>query len=123
MPVLPVGDVARAVAFYRDRLGFAVGGVWPAEGEPGFAIVAFGTITVALDKTAPMASRREGWSAYLYVEDVDALHRRLVEAGVEIERAPEDAFYGCRDMDLRDPDGNLLAFGQDLQPGPEGPGL
>ncbi len=123
MPVLAVADVAASVAFYRDKLGFSVGGMWPDAENPGFAIVGMGTIIIALDRDPEAGAQRHGWCAYLYIDDVDAYHAELAARGVEIARMPEDAFYGCRDMDVRDPDGNLLAFGQDLQPGPEGPGL
>ena len=63
------------------------------------------------------------WAADVYVDDVDALHREFSRAGVDIVRGPEDMEYGCRDFDVRDPDGHLIAFGQDTQPSPEGPGL
>ncbi|MEZ5665878.1 MAG: VOC family protein [Alphaproteobacteria bacterium] len=122
MPVLQVADVARSVAFYRDRLGFAEEGLW-GDG-PDFAIVRCGRVTIALDRS------REGgvpvnqyWAAYLYVDDdVDALCARYRDAGVEIVRGPEDMFYGLRDFDVRDPDGHLLAFGADLPAGTTGAG-
>ena len=123
MPVLAVADVGAALRFYRDKLGFTVNGAWPDAADPNFAIMGLGTITVALDGEAAPWEPRGGWTAYLYVDDVDAYYAALVERGVEIARVPEDMFYGCRDMDVRDPDGNLLGFGQDLSPGPEGPGL
>lgn len=124
MPVLGVRDVAASVKHYQDVLGFAVGGIWGEDGAPpAFAIVGFGDITIALDHDAEAKPRGHGWAAYLYVADVDALHQTLSANGAAIVRKPEDAFYGCRDMDVRDLDGHLLAFGQDLQPGPRGPGL
>ena len=122
-PVLPVRDVLASRDFYCDRLGFRTGGVW---GEPPcFAIVGRDTITVFLDQVEdgkpPVPGH--GWAAYLYVTDVDALADELRGRGVDIERGPEDALYGCREIDIRDPDGHLIGFGQDLQPGPDGPGL
>lgn len=123
MPVLEVSDLSASMAFYRDQLGFDTGGTF---GEPpAFCIVNRGTITIALD-----ASREGGrqpqnqyWAAYLYVTDVEALHREYVDRGVEILRGPEDTDYGCRDFDVRDPDGHIIAFGQDLIPSEKGPGL
>ncbi|MEM8791227.1 MAG: VOC family protein [Pseudomonadota bacterium] len=123
MAVLPSSSVAASVAFFRDQLGFEVGGEWPDPEDPDFAILQLGAVTIAIDGHGGGVGARSGWAAYIYVSDIDAYHAQLVERGVEVERPPEDAFYGCRDMDLRDPDGNLLGFGQDLNPGPDGPGL
>ena len=123
MPVLAVTDVAASVAFYRDKLGFEVGGIWPSEEEPCFAIVGLGRITIALDLDKTTRPPRGGWAAYLYIDGVDAYHQALVERGVEIVQAPHDTFYGLREISIRDIDGHMLAFGQDLQPGEQGPGL
>jgi len=113
-PVLEVSDVERSEAFYTEKLGFRSNGVWGD--PPAFCIVKRGAATVMLDR-----SQRDGplpvnqyWAAYIYVDDVDAVHRAFSGAGVEIVRGPEDMFYGCRDFDARDPDGHLIAFGQDL---------
>jgi uncharacterized glyoxalase superfamily protein PhnB len=38
----------------------------------------------------------------------------LTSRGVAIDRAIEGQFYGCRDFDVRDPDGHLIGIGQEL---------
>ena len=123
MPVLQVADVRRSEAFYCEKLGFRSHGAW-GEG-PDFAIVQRGEVTLALDR-----SQQEGpipvnqyWAAYIYVEDADALCRACRDQGLEILRGPEDMPYGLRDFDIRDPDGHILAFGHDLEPGEKPPGL
>ena len=123
MAVLPAKNVAASVAFYRDKLGFDIFGQWPDAEDPDFAIMGLGTVTVGLDAHGGGLGARNGWSVYIYVTDVDAYHAGLVSREVPIHRAPEDTFYGCRDMAVQDLDGNLLAFGQDLHPGAQGPGL
>ena len=50
-----------------------------------------------------------GWLAFT-TDDVDAVHARLVEHGVQITQPPTDQGYG-RDMGLRDPFGNNLRIG------------
>jgi uncharacterized glyoxalase superfamily protein PhnB len=45
------------------------------------------------------------------VEEVDALHERACEAGAEIPLEPMDTEYGSCDFTVRDPEGNLWAFG------------
>jgi catechol 2,3-dioxygenase-like lactoylglutathione lyase family enzyme len=123
MPVLQVADVTRSAAFYCDKLGFRMHGTW-GDG-PDFAIVQRGSVTIALDKSegdGPIPTNQY-WAAYIYVEDADALCAEVRGNGVDIVRDPEDAPYGCRDFDIRDPDGHLLAFGHDLDAGDAGPGL
>ena len=123
MPVLQVADVKRSMAFYCDQLGFISNGTW-GDG-PNFAIVQFGRVTIALDRSqadGPIPVNQY-WAAYVYVEDADALSARFRKKGVEILRGPEDTFYGSRDFDVRDPDGHILAFGHDLEPDEQEPGL
>ena len=38
----------------------------------------------------------------------------FVSHDVPIQRNLEDTFYGCRDFDIIDPDGYIIAFGQPL---------
>ena len=45
------------------------------------------------------------------VDDVDALHDHAVAAGAEVALELTDTDYGSRDFTLRDPEGNLWAFG------------
>ena len=40
-------------------------------------------------------------SVYVYVEDVDAVYRRALEAGAEATAAPEDKPYGERGCGFR----------------------
>lgn len=121
MPVLEVTDMARSLAFYRDKLGFSAA-VW---GEPpSFAIVQRGAVTIALDASERgQSANNQYWAAYIYVVDVDALHAEYRDLGIAIHRDIEDAPYGCRDFDVTDPDGYILAFGQVLDPGGFPPGL
>ena len=51
---------------------------------------------------------------YVYVDDVDAHHRRASEAGATIVRAPEDQFYGDRTYTAADLAGHVIVvFGED----------
>jgi len=121
MTVLDVSDVAASVGFY-GTLGFASHGIWAD--PPQFAIVQRGNVTFALalkgrDKPLPL---NRYWAAYVYVSDVEAMHRECQFAGIPVTeiRHPED--YGCDDFDILDPDGHRIAFGQARDPNP-GPGL
>jgi len=113
--VLQVSNIQRSLQFYRDVLGFKVG---LTEGEPTvFAIIRKDRAILFLDES------REGgdvplnqyWAAYLWVDDaIDDLAAAFEKKGATIVRGPETMPYGCRDFDVRDPDGHLIAFGQDL---------
>lgn len=120
MPVLVVADVRASAAFYA-RLGFDCHGFW-GEDPVDFAIVQRGDVTIGLHWAGGPVPSLRGWSVYIYVDDVAALHAELTDAGL----APSpicDQPYGCRDFDLTDPDGHDIAFGQDLDPDTYGPGM
>jgi uncharacterized glyoxalase superfamily protein PhnB len=57
------------------------------------------------------ASRGQGGSIYIVVDDVNAHHERARVAGAEITRAPHDTDYGSREYAARDPEGNVWSFG------------
>ena len=123
MPVLQVRDVIRSETFYCDRLGFRSHGSW-GDG-PDFCIVQRGRVTIALDRSGgdSPVPLNQYWAAYVYVADADTLCAEFRSKGVEIIRDPDDAPYGLRDFDVRDPDGHVLAFGHDLDPEVDDPGV
>lgn len=121
--VLEVSDVVKSVGWYCDTLGFGSHGMW---GDPPcFCIVGRGLVTIFLDnsRTKRTVPLNQYWAAYVYVDDVDALYEEYRAKGVDITRELETTEYGCRDFDVRDPDGHIIGFGQVLNPGPDGPGL
>ena len=67
----------------------------------------------ASGSTSPGPTRTCG-RAYLYTDDVDALHAELVERGPEILQPPTDKGYGVRDLIVMAPSGHVLAIGQRL---------
>lgn len=122
-PVLQVRDVMKSAEFYTDKLGFTSANMW---GEPPcFCIVGRETVTLFLDQQRADGSlpTNQYWAAYVYVNDVDGYLADVKGRGVEILRGPENTGYGCREFDVRDIDGHIVCFGQDLVPGKDGPGL
>jgi catechol 2,3-dioxygenase-like lactoylglutathione lyase family enzyme len=110
--VLEVKDIKVSEAFYREKLGFRPGLFF---GEPPtFCIVSRDDVTILLDlarKPHP-APLNQYWAMYLYVDDVNAMAAELAARGVALDREPEDQPYGCRDFDIRDPDGHVIGIGQ-----------
>lgn len=108
-PVFVVEDVKRSVEHYRKALGFRVEFT---HGDPAsYAGIERDNVTVHL-QVARDSKRKAGSSAiYVFVTDVDALHRELRSRGARIVNAPRDYPYGMRDFDVEDLDGNSLCFG------------
>ena len=111
---IEVEDVVASEAFYREKLGFRPG-VFYGE-PPTFCIVSRDKVTIFLDKkrTPHPTPLNQYWALYIYVDDVDVMLAELKSRGVTIDRDIEDQDYGCRDFDLRDPDGHLIGIGQNL---------
>lgn len=106
-PILQVPDMATALDFYRDILGFKV--VWEFAGPPiraGLCRDDIGVNLVAPGKTklAP--------EIYFYTDNVDALYESVIARGAKIVVPIGDRFYGMRDFRITDPGGNDLSFGQ-----------
>ena len=111
---IEVSDVVASEAFYREKLGFRPGYFY---GEPPtFCIVNRDRVTIFLDKmrTVHPVPLNQYWALYIYVDDVDVMFADVKSRGVDIIRDIEDQFYGCRDFDIRDPDGHLIGIGQNL---------
>lgn len=123
MPVLEVTDMERSIAFYCDKLGFSASRF----GEPStFTIVQRGMVTIALDASERnQSANNQYWAAYVYVSDVDSVYSEFRENDVTIHRPIEDMYYGCRDFDVIDPDGYIIAIGQprNISSDDLGPGL
>jgi catechol 2,3-dioxygenase-like lactoylglutathione lyase family enzyme len=111
---LVTADMVDAVAFYR-ALGFHL-----LYGGPEAAFTSFrvgdGYLNLQLD--AAGSPREALWGrVVLWVDDVDAMHRRALAAGFQPQTSPADAPWGERYFHIRDPDGHELSFARPLQAG------
>jgi catechol 2,3-dioxygenase-like lactoylglutathione lyase family enzyme len=115
--VLLVDDVAAALEYYGDKLGFE-GHAWEDNlnhygyASRGGCHVHFCHAEGAGPTPNHIVFPPDMCDLYVYVDDVDALHEELVERGAEILHAPVDTEYGMRDFRVRDPHGYILAFGK-----------
>ena len=48
-------------------------------------------------------------------EDVDAVHRHCVAAGIEVMLEPEDMPWNVRELHIRHPDGHVFRISQGLE--------
>ena len=110
VPVLRVSDYPRAKAFWTDTLGFTVA---EEGGDPArFGIFKSEGATVFVDAWhGADAEPSPGWRAYFHVDDVDAFAARM---DWTTAHGPENKTYGMRELEVIDPDGNRLCFGQDI---------
>lgn len=101
-----------AVAFYR-ALGFHL--LYGGQEAP-FTSFRVGTGYLNLQRQEGAAPNRSDWGRIvLWVDDVDAMHRRVVRAGFEPHTAPADAPWGERYFHIRDPSGHELSFARPLE--------
>lgn len=93
----------------REDHRYEDGRVRHAELCLGSAIVMLGSAGVGREPFRSLPA--SGSLIYCAVQDVDALFERAREASTEIPIEPMDTDYGSRDFTVRDPEGNLWAFG------------
>ena len=112
-PVLRVSDYEGAKAFYTDVLGFET---FQEAGEPkpGFGIFRAGSAQIFLHSWDGPEAAWTGWRGYFYVHDMPGFVARLSDAGVEF-KGPTVTWYGMREIEVTDPDGNVLCFGEDAE--------
>jgi catechol 2,3-dioxygenase-like lactoylglutathione lyase family enzyme len=121
--VLLVRDVPSSIAYWRDKLGFAIAGVW---GEPpDFAILKRDGVRVMLGEAkaeaviTPYWHQRDGlWNAYFWVDNARALFDEMKASGARIDYEPQTQPYGVLEFGVQDLDGHDIGFGQDMDAKP-----
>jgi catechol 2,3-dioxygenase-like lactoylglutathione lyase family enzyme len=106
--ILAVADVAAAVRFYRDVLGFE--GEWLWENPPTFGGVRWGAVQVMLCQQPELARNVEGHQHFFFCDDIDALHQRHQAAKAPIISKLENKPWGVREYTVRDINGYHLRF-------------
>ena len=105
-------DMAASVAFY-DVLGLELAYGGPDAAFTSFRVGPISFLNLQLDATWRLPARVWG-RVIVWVDDVDAAHRRLVEAGVEPSFAPSDASWGERYFHVLDPAGHEVSVARPL---------
>jgi len=119
-PFFIVRHVPAALAFYRDRLGFAITFQGPAPDDIFFGIVRRGGAQILLKAVGvepqpnPTRDIQQGiarWDAYVDVPDPDALAAEFAARDVEFVEPLVDTDDGLRGFAIKDADGYVLFFG------------
>lgn len=112
---VPVSDVERAIAFYRDKLGMRFLFLAP----PGLGFFDCAGVRLMLD--APAKAQANNYSSVIYykVPDLQAAFETLLARGVVFEAKPH-LIAKLPDHELwmaffRDPDENLLALMSEIR--------
>ena len=117
-PYLVVEDAAAAIDYYKKAFGATERGRMEGpDGKIGHAEVQIGDAVVMLSDPVPQGSTRPPIelggttsSVVLYVEDVDAVVERAVDAGGIVVMEVADQFWGDRFGSIKDPYGHVWSI-------------
>jgi catechol 2,3-dioxygenase-like lactoylglutathione lyase family enzyme len=104
IPVLPVRDLARSIAFYTGTLGFKVD--WGGETGSLIASVSRDGCNIMLSQF--LGDSGGGW-VWIGLED-DSLFETYRSKGVKVRQEPQNWSWAY-EMKFEDPDGNVLWLG------------
>jgi hypothetical protein len=109
IPIVHVTSSEAAAAFFRS-LGFERQSEYradPSKVDPSYALFKRDDAELHVSSFAGVA----GMGIYIWVDDVDAVHRELTEKGVPCV-GPFDQTWGTREIGVKDADLNTYCFGQ-----------
>lgn len=104
-PILRVENLKSSQAYYRDKLGFEVD--WDHGDPPSFGSVSRGELVLFQCEHCEMGPT---WTM-TFMENIDRYHHELVKRGAIVKMPPTDMPWGLREMQVADPDGNVIRFG------------
>jgi catechol 2,3-dioxygenase-like lactoylglutathione lyase family enzyme len=117
-PFMHVPDVAAAVRFFVEGLGFKA---WIHVSDYAYVQREVAAVRILRASQSPGEEQRPGTHAFRYyidVEDVDSvlaeLKPRLEALGHPGIHGPVDQAYGQREIMILAPDGDLVIFGQSI---------
>ena len=108
-PSLFVADIATAVAYYTEKLGFSLNFTWGD--PPSMAGLMLDKVQIFLERGSPSP---QGSAVYFVVGDADELLAFHRANGVEVVEPADDREYGMRDYAVHDLHGYRLSFGHPI---------
>jgi PhnB protein len=117
-PYLAVDDATEAIEYYTKAFGAKERvRMETPDGKIGHAELEIGDSLVMLSDPFPQASTKTpnelggtSVSVFMYVEDVDAVVKRAVDAGATVTMEVDDQFWGDRFGSVKDPFGHLWSI-------------
>jgi uncharacterized glyoxalase superfamily protein PhnB len=122
-----VRDVRSSIEYYQDVLGFELNAWVENEANPDiydFAMISFDGLVLMLQDAASLQADHpdmkgicigQSLTLFFKVLDVTELYKTL-KRKTTIYKEPYDTFYGTREFCVRDPNGYILTFAQDVEP-------
>lgn len=122
VPQFTVPDVVQTAEYYRDVLGFQLDGYFGS--PPVFAIVWRDRVEIFFSRSDQSGVRtgraRLAYDVYLRVTGVDDLAEDLRNKGAEIVEGPTNRIYNQRELVVKDCNGLILCFGEQIVPSGDG---
>jgi PhnB protein len=117
-PYLAIDGAAEAIEYYKEVFGAKERVRMDApDGKIGHAELEIGDSLVMLSDTFPQFAARSpkelggtSVSVFMYVEDVDAVVKKAVDAGATITMEVADQFWGDRFGNVEDPFGHVWSL-------------
>jgi PhnB protein len=122
-PYLAIDGAAEAIEYYTKVFGAKERGRMLApDGKIGHAELELGDSMLMVSDAFPQATTRPPRelggttaSVFMYVEDVDAVVQRAVDAGATITMEVADQFWGDRFGSIRDPFGHSWSIATHIE--------
>lgn len=120
-PYLVVSDAAGAIDFYKRAFGASeLARMGAPGGKIGHAELKIGDSMIMLSdemmgNRSPQTLGGSPVSIFLYVEDVDSVFNKAIEAGAKQDTPPTDMFWGDRFGRLTDPFGHAWALATHIE--------
>jgi catechol 2,3-dioxygenase-like lactoylglutathione lyase family enzyme len=105
-PILHVGSLRASQRYYRDALGFKVD--WEYGEPPDFGAVSRGDAVLFMCQGC---QGNPGSWMMIFTPNVDRLYQEISGKGAIVKMPPTDMPWGLREMQVADPDGNIIRFG------------
>jgi catechol 2,3-dioxygenase-like lactoylglutathione lyase family enzyme len=109
-PIFNVRDLKASQHYYRDALGFKVD--WEHGEPPDFGAVSRSDVILFMCQRCQSAP---GAWLFTFTRDVDRLHEEFTRRKAIIQMPPTNQPWGLREMQVADPDGNVLRFASPVE--------
>lgn len=131
-PILNVSNIHESFAWF-EKLGWRK--CWDWGSPPTFGAVGSGECEIFLCENGQGGRGRGSGATFgrggdqtadkgawmsMWVDDVDAVHRRCLEQGIEVAWPPTDMPWNVREMHVRHPDGHVFRVSRGLECPEEG---